>query len=288
VAFHLPQRPDSLSAQVTLYNLPAGSAWLLEVALVRFVMDTAEAIAPWYFSTTTAVLGMGRFYAKESDTVFVEHRRVFVTEPWSNVTVPLPWLTQGMYQLTMRVHSSEEPDSDVDDAFISRRYFSVVGAGFPRPVTLNEMTGSVVYLLNHEEREALDAAGSALERRRQFDRFWLSLVNDRQIAADLIRKYYSRVEEANRLFSTFKEGWKTDRGMVYIILGPPEGIERVFDRESWYYSQSGSERENLWQFRRVQFAPEQFIMDDYVLVRGIQYERYWQRVLSKWREGLVF
>jgi hypothetical protein len=75
---------------------------------------------------------------------------------------------------------------------------------------------------------------------------------------------------------------------VYVILGPPERIERTFDRENWYYSQSGSDRESLWQFRRVQFAPEQFTMDDYVLVRGVQYERYWQRVLSKWREGLVF
>ncbi len=251
-------------------------------------MDTAEAIAPWFFSTATTALGMGRYYPKQSDTVFVEHRRVFVTEPWSNVTVPLPGLTQGMYQLTMRVHGSEEPDSEVDEALINRRYFSIMGAGFPRPVTLNEMAAAAVYLMNHQEREALDSAAGVTERRRQFDRFWLSLVKDRQMAAELIRKYYSRVEEANRLFSSFKEGWKTDRGMVYIILGPPEGVERVFDRENWYYSQSGSERENLWQFRRVQFAHEQLTLDDYVLVRGVQYERYWQRVLSKWREGLVF
>jgi GWxTD domain-containing protein len=193
-----------------------------------------------------------------------------------------------MYQLTMRVHGSEEPAAEVDEALISRRYFSIVGTGFPRPATLNEMAASAVYLMNAEERGALDTAGSAVERRRLFDRFWLSLVNDRQMAAELIRKYYSRVEEANRLFSSFKEGWKTDRGMVHIILGPPESMERTFDRENWYYSQAGSERENLWQFRRVQFAPEQFTMDEYVLVRGVQYEKYWQRVLSRWREGLAF
>jgi len=193
-----------------------------------------------------------------------------------------------MYQLTMRVHGSEEPTSEVDDALISRRYFAIMGTGFPRPGTLNEMAAAAVYLMNHEERETLDSAGSADERRRQFDRFWLSLVNDRQVAAELIRKYYSRVEEANRLFSSFKEGWKTDRGMVFVILGPPERIERAFDRENWYYNHPGSERENLWQFRRVQFAPEQFTMDEYVLLRGVQYERYWQRVLSKWREGVVF
>ncbi len=288
VAFHLPLQRDSLSAQVTLFNLPAGSAWLLETTLVRFVMDTSEAIVPWYFSTGTAVQGLGRYYPEEADTVSVEHRRVFVTEPWHNVTVPLPWLKCGMYQLTMRVHGSGEPTSEVDEALTSRRYFSIMGAGFPRPGTLNEMAAAAVYLMNGEERRTMDSAGSADERRRLFDRFWLSLVSDRQMAAELIRKYYSRVEEANRLFSSFKEGWKTDRGMVYVILGPPETVERFYDRESWYYNHPGSESENHWQFRRVQFAPEQFTMDDYLLLRGVQYERYWQRVLSKWREGVVF
>jgi GWxTD domain-containing protein len=288
VAFHLPLRRDSLSAQATLFNFPAGSAWLQEIILVRFVVDTAEAVAPWYFSTGPGNLDMRRYYPERTDTVFLEHRRFFVTEPGYSVTVPLPWLPEGMYQLTMRVHGSPEPSSDLESALTSRRYFSIMGPGFPRPVTLSEMAAAAVYLMNGPERQALDSARSVDERRRLFDGFWLSLVSDRQIAADLIRKYYTRVEEANRLFSSFKEGWKTDRGMVYIVLGPPERIERSYDRENWYYNHPGSARENLWQFRRVQFAPEQFTIEDYVLLRGVQYEMYWQRVLSKWREGVVF
>ena len=288
VAFHLPRRRDSLSAQAALFNFSAGSAWLLEVLLVRFVVDTAEAIAPWYFASGTAILDTRRYYPERTDTVFMEHRRFFVTEPAFSVTVPLPWLSCGMYLLTMRVHGSEEPSSEVDAALTSRRYFAIMGPGFPRPGTLSEMAAAAVYLMKDEERRALDSARSVDERRRLFDGFWLSLVNDRQIAADLIRKYYSRVEEANRLFSSFKEGWKTDRGMVYVVLGPPERIERSYDRETWYFNHPGSFRENAWQFRRVQFAPEQFVIEDYVLLRGVQYQMYWERVLSKWREGVVF
>jgi hypothetical protein len=41
-----------------------------------------------------------------------------------------------------------------------------------------------------------------------------------------MEEYYRRVAFANRSFTTFRDGWKTDRGMVYIILGPPDEIER--------------------------------------------------------------
>lgn len=54
-------------------------------------------------------------------------------------------------------------------------------------------------------------------------------------------EHYRRVQYANENFSGFQEGWKTDMGMVYIILGPPDDIERhPFDVDSkpyeiWYY-----------------------------------------------------
>lgn len=33
--------------------------------------------------------------------------------------------------------------------------------------------------------------------------------------------YFERIKEANRLFTSGKEGWLTDRGRIYILLGPP-------------------------------------------------------------------
>lgn len=39
--------------------------------------------------------------------------------------------------------------------------------------------------------------------------------------------YYSRVEYANRYFSVMqRQGWQTDMGIIYIILGPPDDVER--------------------------------------------------------------
>jgi GWxTD domain-containing protein len=58
---------------------------------------------------------------------------------------------------------------------------------------------------------------------------------------ELMQEYYSRVARANQLFGSFRQGWETDRGEVYIRFGPPDEVERhpyeVGQRpyEIWYY-----------------------------------------------------
>jgi hypothetical protein len=51
-----------------------------------------------------------------------------------------------------------------------------------------------------------------------------------------MEQYYARVEYANKHFSHFQEGWRTDMGMVYITFGPPNNVERhPFDIDSKPY-----------------------------------------------------
>jgi GWxTD domain-containing protein len=38
-------------------------------------------------------------------------------------------------------------------------------------------------------------------------------------------EYYRRIEYANVQFSVVSPGWRTDRGRIYIIYGPPDDIE---------------------------------------------------------------
>lgn len=60
---------------------------------------------------------------------------------------------------------------------------------------------------------------------------------------ELMEEYYSRVEFANKNFKHYIEGWKTDMGMVFIIFGSPNNVDRhPFDIDSkpyevWYYYQ---------------------------------------------------
>ena len=48
---------------------------------------------------------------------------------------------------------------------------------------------------------------------------------------------YGRVVYANRLFTSFKEGWKTDRGMIYIVFGTPNIVYKTDNTESWIYGE---------------------------------------------------
>lgn len=59
---------------------------------------------------------------------------------------------------------------------------------------------------------------------------------------EMMEEYYRRVRVANKLFRAFKfEGWKTDRGMVYIMYGQPDFVDEKYSSsdmkpyEIWYY-----------------------------------------------------
>ena len=67
------------------------------------------------------------------------------------------------------------------------------------------------------------------------DKYWLGKAASKERARSLIRTYYSRVELANKLFTCHLEGWKTDRGLISIIFGPPTYISNNRNSEVWSY-----------------------------------------------------
>jgi len=58
---------------------------------------------------------------------------------------------------------------------------------------------------------------------------------------ELMNEYYRRVSYSNQNFSGYLDGWKTDMGMVFILFGAPNDIERhpfelqTKPYEIWYY-----------------------------------------------------
>ena len=43
---------------------------------------------------------------------------------------------------------------------------------------------------------------------------------------ELMNEYYRRVSFANSQFQTWQKGWKTSMGMIFILFGPPDNIEK--------------------------------------------------------------
>ncbi|MFQ5585109.1 MAG: GWxTD domain-containing protein, partial [Calditrichia bacterium] len=81
------------------------------------------------------------------------------------------------------------------------------------------------------------------EKKAFFKRFWASMdPNPDTPKNELMDEFYRRLNYTNQAFSTLaQEGWKTDRGRIFIKFGQPEEIERhPFEIDSepyeiWYY-----------------------------------------------------
>jgi len=88
--------------------------------------------------------------------------------------------------------------------------------------------GPVRYLLVHDEDNAYRALTSDEERRQFIRRFWAERDPDPATPVNEYRElFYRRVADADRLFNeAATSGWKTDRGKIYILLGPPDEIDR--------------------------------------------------------------
>ena len=63
---------------------------------------------------------------------------------------------------------------------------------------------------------------------------------------EVMVEYYRRVDHATRFFGTLRDpdGFKSDRGRIYILYGPPTNTERTLSpssgyQEEWTYANAG-------------------------------------------------
>jgi GWxTD domain-containing protein len=156
----------------------------------------------------------------------------------------------------------------------------VVPASFPGQRTAPEIIEPLLYLTTAAERQALLKAP---DPKRAIDRFWLDAAGGDQVRGrDMIRRYYERVSTANEIFTGHKAGWLTDRGLLYVVLGPPQSVRRLPDgTERWHYDQAGRQGEAVaFTFRP---RPSTLAPDNYELVRRPEYELLWYAAVEKWR-----
>jgi len=82
------------------------------------------------------------------------------------------------------------------------------------------------YIATDEEYKRLKEAEGE-ERREVWLEFWKERDPTPGTPANEMRtEYYRRIEYANTNFSVVSTGWRTDRGRVYVVYGPPDDIER--------------------------------------------------------------
>lgn len=150
---------------------------------------------------------------------------------------------------------------------------------FPKVKDWEEMVEMVTYISTRKEHETLLLAE---DKKKALDEYWINLTRNPEIAKELIRNYFRMVEFANILFTDFKEGWKTDRGMVYIVMGPPQEVNFYLDREVWSYAGMDASSKIRFTFARAKTLLSPHF---YTLNRSRAYQPVWFKNISQWRSG---
>lgn len=152
---------------------------------------------------------------------------------------------------------------------------------FPKVTRAQQLLEATRYITTRKEYERLKAMP---DRKKAIDQFWLETGGNYDRARTLIRAYYNRVQDANRLYTSYLEGWKSDRGMIHIIFGQPQSIYRDEETEQWTYNAVVGFPELLFVFRKMN---NPFTTNDYSLIRQPVYENVWFQAVDQWRQGRV-
>lgn len=181
------------------------------------------------------------------------------------VSDPVRFYRPGIYHLTADTNS--------------RQGFTLLVRADPYPWISRpeQMVAPLVYLTTTKEFQDLRTASDPKEA---VDAFWLAQTGNELRASRMIREYYRRVEKANYLFTSYQDGWKTDRGMIYMIYGPPGVVQQTEDSEVWTYGES----KHLFSLTFVFVKMENpFTDNDYVLNRNLNYKTGWHQMINSWR-----
>lgn len=156
--------------------------------------------------------------------------------------------------------------------FLVHRFYD----GFPEIGSVLEMRESLRYISTESEFREMQTKTP----RAAVDDFWIKITGHPERALQQIKNYYRRVEEANRFFTISAEGWRSDRGMIYIVYGPPSVVYRNSSAEEWTYGEAGNPSSVRYWFNIV---PQRGKLPDYELIRSETYRNSWHLAVSNWR-----
>jgi GWxTD domain-containing protein len=178
--------------------------------------------------------------------------------------------TEGMYFIQTDTTQSEG------------LYLMHFGKHYPRIKTPEAMLDPLEYITTTVEFRKLQAETN---QKLAIDNYWLKLGGNPDISRELIRVFYTRMYFANYYFTSFKEGWKTDRGMIYIIFGQPNYITKTATTETWEYYNTQSAKNVEFIFDK---APSVYTGNHYVLQRSEYFNSFWRQAVDTWRSGKVY
>lgn len=186
------------------------------------------------------------------ELVYSQKNRLDIVAGTNVVQETIDSLTFGLgnYKLVINILNEE---NKVVVSTAKNFYSKLVGL----PSSIVDLTVAIEqtrYIASAEELSYMEDAENFDDKLIRFKNFWKSKDPDPSTDRnEILLEYYGRVNYANQKFANVFEGWRTDMGMIYIILGPPDYIERhPFD--------SGSKPYEIWSYHNISRS---FVFVDY-------------------------
>ncbi|HSL85945.1 MAG TPA: GWxTD domain-containing protein, partial [Bacteroidales bacterium] len=195
--------------------------------------------------------------------------------------LPVAFPVEGVYQCSV--------DRKISEGFT----FFNFGTSYPETNTPETMIEPLGYLASADEMAAMR---SSTKPKVSLDEFWINCGGNVEKSRELIRIYYTRVLYSNYYFTSFKEGWRTERGMVYIVYGPPDKVYKTTDGEMWGYrkpvvrsSWGGRFRvKEDYLFFTFRIRNSLYSDNDFYVSRTETLVTQWDQAVASWRKGIVF
>ena len=151
---------------------------------------------------------------------YTSSKRLFIYNP----QLPMDSLTTGTEGSVLASEYAAMTEDELDLEFAQLKYISS----------------------RAEQSQYKNVKGVDAKRKLLYD-FW-NRRNNNQSDPNTIQKteYFKRVDYANEHFRAgFKDGWKTDRGRVFIVYGPPDEVER-------HTNEVNSKPYEIWTYNSIQ------------------------------------
>jgi GWxTD domain-containing protein len=173
----------------------------------------------------------------------------------------------GVYSLVASI-----VDSNGTSIVSTAKSFYSHWKGLPSLVNnIEKAVSQTVYIASPEEQDYMEEGETTSEKTKRFLEFWKkkdpSPNNDEN---EIFDEYFRRIGYADENFSNYIEGWRSDRGMVYTILGAPNNV----DRHPFEYNTKPYEVWEYYDLNRSFIFQDQTGFGDYRLITPLTGDLY--------------
>ncbi|HCN05032.1 MAG TPA: hypothetical protein DIS79_05375 [Bacteroidetes bacterium] len=139
---------------------------------------------------------------------------------------PIP----GRYDLTIQLHPVNAEGQADTTRIEGKRTRPWIVPRSARGTVLTDLVKAIrqlVYIAEQKDLDYIDGATNDQDREARFEDFWKRQdPTPGTVRNEAFDDYYSRIEAANKRFTSYADGWMTDMGRIFVVYGEPTQIDR--------------------------------------------------------------